>query len=392
MEINKSTIPLYLQQRQADIGYFVPDAQLVTQEIGDGNLNFVYRVFDAAVPNCSVILKHAPPYVKILGPGYPLNPQRLTYEFRMLEVYHHFAKGAVPMPLYFDEENAVLVIEDLRDYSLLRDELIRGNVNPALSEQLGRFLARVHSETHADGAHANTDFKLHYENFFSNTAMKALTANYVFTLPFTEHETNFYAEGLEPFVSQLKTDKTFLAHASKLKTIFCNEQQGVIHGDLHTGSVMLKDNSAKFIDGEFACYGPVGFDIGLYWANHYLSYFSHISNPRVQSHLKKAIEQAWEGYAAEFSVQKTGILLQIFHDAAGFTGMEILRRIIGAAHVKDIENIADTQRKLRAEISALHFGAALVKQYENIETLTELTALLENATISGDCALSASPS
>ena len=103
--------------------------------------------------------------------------------------------------------------------------------------------------------------------------MRSITADYVFTFPYTEHETNFWTPGLEPEVQRLKADTDFLQQAENLKQIFLTAQQAVTHGDLHTGSVLVQNNTAKVIDAEFAFYGPVGFDLGLYWANYLLSYF-----------------------------------------------------------------------------------------------------------------------
>ena len=366
MELNKDTLPRYLQERHTEIAYFAADAELVAAEIGNGNLNFVYRVFDAANPKCSLIVKQAPPYIKILGPAYPLTTQRLTYEFRALESYHRLAAGAAPAPHYFDAENAVIVMEDLGGYHLLRDALIAGNVSQAVPMKIGRFLGRVHRATRAEERER-----------FDNAAMQALTAEYVFTLPFTAHETNFYTAELTDKVARLKADEAFLQKARLLKAIFLTEQQGLTHGDLHTGSVMARGDSAKVIDAEFAFYGPVGFDIGLFWANYGLSYFSHIGNAAVQSALKTALVRTWESYAAAFQTGgKRETLEHIFHTAVGFAGMEVLRRIIGAAHVKDIEGIADARRKLRAETAALDFGATLVKDYERIASVTELCARL----------------
>lgn len=366
MELNKETIPRYLQERHAEIAYFAADAELVAAEVGDGNLNFVYRVFDVANPKSSLIVKHAPPYIKILGPAYPLTTQRLTYEFRALEVYHRLAAGAAPAPHYFDAENAVIVMEDLGGYQLLRDALIVGNVSQAVPMQIGRFLGRVHCGILAEERER-----------FDNAAMQEITADYVFTLPFTAHETNFYTAGLADKVARLKADEAFLQKVRHLKAIFLTEQQGLTHGDLHTGSVMVHGDSAKVIDAEFAFYGPVGFDLGLFWANYGLSYFSHIGNAAVQSALKAALVRTWESYAAAFQTGgKTETLEHIFHTAVGFAGMEVLRRIIGAAHVKDIEGIADAHRKLRVETDALAFGVTLVKKSERIATVSELCALL----------------
>ena len=377
MELTREIIPQYIHERQAEIGYFDTNAVLKTQEIGDGNLNFVYRVFDTARPERSLVLKQAPPYIKILGPDYPLPSERLTYEARSLEIYNQLTSEIVPILHYFDNDAAVIVMEDLRGYSMLRDDLIAGKVNRTAPEQIGRFMGRVHSQTYMN----NLDSVLvdKYRNDFANTAMQSITADYVFTLPFTNHETNFYTDGIGAAVDQLKTDQQFLQEADELKSIFLTVQRGLTHGDLHTGSVMVSDKSAKVIDSEFAFYGPVGFDVGLFWANYLLSYYSHIDNTKVQSEIITAIIQTWETYTEEFKMDsslKFRTLQIIFHESVGFTGMEMLRRIVGAAHVKDIESIMDGQRKLRIETAILEFGSSLVKERHNIATVYELVELL----------------
>lgn len=43
--------------------------------------------------------------------------------------------------------------------------------------------------------------------------------------------------------------------------------QALLHGDLHTGSVFVRDDSTKVIDPEFAFYGPMGYDVGNVMAN-----------------------------------------------------------------------------------------------------------------------------
>lgn len=55
---------------------------------------------------------------------------------------------------------------------------------------------------------------------------------------------------------------------------FCERAQALIHGDLHTGSIMVTSDSTQVIDPEFAFYGPMGFDIGAFLGNLILAYFS----------------------------------------------------------------------------------------------------------------------
>ena len=378
MELNLATLRDYLHGRYTEIGVFEPNAEFHIEEIGDGNLNTVYRVSNAARPERSIVLKHAPPYIKILGPDYPLSTERLTYESRALDVYNRLVSGTVPVQYSFDADMVVIAMEDLRDARVLRDDLIAGTVDITIPEQIGRFMAVVHSQTYIDNLDRET--AQHYKQQFANTTMQSITADYVFTFPYTEHETNFWTPGLEPDVQGLKADTDFLEQTAHLKQVFLTAQQGITHGDLHTGSVLVQDDTAKVIDAEFAFYGPVGFDLGLYWANYLLSYFSHQGALSVQSVLKAAIVQTWHTYSAEFKMVnaelKAKILQNIFHEAVGFAGLEILRRLIGAAHVKDIEGIADISRKLHVERAALQFGTVLVKQHRSLHDIAAVLTIL----------------
>ena len=378
MAFNAATLHDYLRNRHVEIGVFEPDTAFHIEEIGDGNLNTVYRVSDTAHPERSIVLKHAPPYIKILGPDYPLSTERLTYESRALDVYNQLVSGTVPAQYSFDAEAAVIAMEDLRDARLLRADLIAGRVDPVIAEQIGRFMGIAHSRTSVDNIDART--AQCYRQQFANTPMRSITADYVFTFPYTEHETNFWTPGLEPDVQCLKKDTDFLQQTAYLKQIFLTAQQGVTHGDLHTGSVLLQDNTAKVIDAEFAFYGPVGFDLGLYWANYLLSYFSHQDSLRVQSALKTAIVQTWHAYTAAFKrvdiALKARTLQNIFHEAVGFAGLEMLRRLIGAAHVKDVEGIVDISRKLCVERAALQFGKTLVKQHQSFQNVAAVISML----------------
>ena len=50
----------------------------------------------------------------------------------------------------------------------------------------------------------------------------------------------------------------------------------------------------------------------------------------------------------------------LFEDTLGFAGAKMMRRILGLAHVEDLELIADPERRARCETEALSLARELV--------------------------------
>ena len=57
-------------QYAKDHGYFEAKANVVCHEIGDGNLNYVFKLDDGEK---SIIIKQALPYAKVVGESWPLS-------------------------------------------------------------------------------------------------------------------------------------------------------------------------------------------------------------------------------------------------------------------------------------------------------------------------------
>ena len=62
--------------------------------------------------------------------------------------------------------------------------------------------------------------------------------------------------------SKIFNDMEFKQKVLELKYKFMTQSDALIHGDLHTGSIMLNKKETYIIDPEFAFVGPFGFDIG----------------------------------------------------------------------------------------------------------------------------------
>ena len=116
------------------------------EEIGDGNLNYIYRVWSATD---SVIVKHALDYIRISHGARPLTIDRTMYEARALAVSDTLAPGRVPRVHTVIADSGILVMEDLRHHRTLRSLCLSPDVGHERLDLVGEFLARTHLQTSA---------------------------------------------------------------------------------------------------------------------------------------------------------------------------------------------------------------------------------------------------
>ncbi|MCM3718681.1 S-methyl-5-thioribose kinase [Fictibacillus phosphorivorans] len=372
--------------------------ELVVQEIGDGNLNLVFRIQDPHTKQ-ALIVKQALPYAKVVGESWPLTLDRARIESDALVQEAESVPHLVPKVYYSDPQLAVTVMEDLSDHVILRKGLIEGNTYPQLAEDIGTFAANT--------AFYSSDFYLHpFEKKdrvkkFSNPELCKITEDLVFTDPFFNHDTNDFPSELQKEVEKIWTDQPLLREVAQLRFSFLTRAEILLHGDLHTGSVFVKSDSTKVIDPEFAFYGPAGFDLAHFFANLILNHLSqnvHAREPfhreSVQSYLLQTIEKTWETYRKTFKelwhekssdpfAKTEGVLenfLQYtFQEAIGFAGCEVIRRTIGLAHVADLDSIKQKDIELFYKKKALELGSCLIKNQRKFTSITQLTEWIRGA-------------
>ena len=83
--------------------------------------------------------------------------------------------------------------------------------------------------------------------------------------------------------------------------------EALIHGDLHTGSIMVTAEDTRVIDPEFAFIGPMGFDVGAVIGNLLLAYFAqggHEAAPGARDAYREWIlgqaEKVWSEFHDRF--------------------------------------------------------------------------------------------
>ncbi|SFV55946.1 5-methylthioribose kinase [hydrothermal vent metagenome] len=379
---------------------YLEDGKIEISEIGDGNLNFVYIVSNVSNGK-SLIVKQAVPYLRIAGEGFPLSRERMNYEIRALQFYEELLPSFVPKIYYADEDMSLVIMQNLSEHIIMRKGLIEQKVYPKFSEHISTFLA--HTLFYSSSLYLNsTEKRALVDRFNSNTELCKLTEDFVFTLAFMEDETNDVNPDLLTEAKELFAQSDFKKSVLKLKYIFMTQSDALIHGDLHTGSIMLNANETYVIDPEFAFVGAFGFDIGALIANMINAYISHFyrSEDKVyQAWILESIKEIYRQFEEKFlelwsqypnsALLKEGFIAQkeldefkaefmknIFRQSVGFAGCKIVRRVFGIAGVEDIRGIEDKNKRKEAELMALRVGKSLILNYESIEDVDDLLGLI----------------
>ena len=392
----KNIIP-YLKNIKNIKEYFGEDS-LHVSEIGDGNLNFVFIIQSEQNPKKALILKQAVPYLRCVGEEYPLSKERMTFEIRALLNYSKRTPNLVPFIYESNEEMSVVIMQFLDEHIIMRKGMINEIIYPEFSEQISTFLAQNLFKTSSLFLDSTSKRQL-VDSFNKNVELCKLTEDFVFTFAFMEHESNDENAKHNETAQKLFKDMDFKKNVLKLKYKFMTQSDALLHGDLHTGSIMLNQKEAFVIDPEFAFVGPFGFDIGALIGNLVMSYVSHQNqNEQYQKWILDLIEEILTKFEEKFlalweennalhvdgfidddnlGVFKKEFMKNILRDTVGYAGCKMARRMFGIAGVEDIRAIEDKQGRDEAEAQVLKIARRFVYNYEKVESIKDIREMIE---------------
>ena len=397
--LNASNLEDYLFSLPKIKSFFDADS-LRINEIGDGNLNFVFLVTSSSDTSKQLIIKQAVPYLRCVGESYPLSKERMTYEIRSLE---RFAKLSphIPKIYHSDEEMSVLIMEYLSSHIIMRKGMIEGIVYPKFTEHISSFLANTLFKTSSLYL-SSTDKRTLISQFIHNSELCKLTEDFVFTAPFMEDETNAELPELSDVAEHISNDVELKTKILHLKYKFMNQSDALLHGDLHTGSIMINQDETYVIDSEFAFVGPMGFDVGALIANLVMSWISHTVQDSDSSYsdlILDTINSVWRLFNEKFlmlwnETEESALLtkgfvndeilqayqeqymLTLLQESIGFAGCKIIRRQFGIAGVEDIRGIEDDALREKANRLAIKVGERFIKQYHTVNFADDIMKLV----------------
>lgn len=369
------------------LGAFSADAPLTVTEIGDGNINYVFRVVNE-VSKESLIIKQADVFLR--SSGRPLDIERNRIEAEILQLQSELAPNYVPEVYYYDQAMHALTMEDVSDYKNMRYELIQKKTFPNFSTEIADYLARTLLLT--SDLVLDREVKKQRVKEFINPEMCDISEDLVFTEPYDDYkQRNIVTAGNEQFViDNLYENEPLQVEVALLRNKFMNNAQSLLHGDLHTGSIFINQTGLKVIDPEFAFYGPAGYDIG--------NVLAHLYFPMIRNLFDQTVDQAFHQWskatiaavydqvqeklavcydeAVTFPLYrnyafKDTMLQGILSDAVGYAGTEIIRRVVGDSKVKELSLIPD-EKKIEAEQLLLRLGIQLIINRPHITSGSQL--------------------
>ncbi len=374
------------------------------EEVGDGNLNLVFLVRGTTG---GFAVKQALPYVRLVGESWPLPLSRAHFEHSALVHQAEFASGLVPSVHHYDATLSLIIMELLEPHIIMRHGMIAGTIYPRFADDISSFMARTLFNT-SPFAMSGYEFKSLVAHFAGNSAMCKITEDVIFTEPYMPCENNRWTRPwLDGWAEKIRQDDDLKRAVTRLKRKFMGSTEAMIHGDLHTGSVMLTAEETRIIDPEFAFMGPMGFDVGAIIANLLLNYFSQIGHERnigerndYREWILLTVEKVWtlfrsrflelwqekgsgdaytarifgdDNHAAALNQEREAWMDHVFVNMMGFAAAKMIRRIVGIAHNIDLESIEDSRIRATAEARALQLARDLMVNSNSYPDIVAIT-------------------
>ena len=295
---------------------------------GEGNMNYALRIQTSA--GRSFIIKQARAYVEKY-PSIAAPTERAVIEgnfYRKIQAVPQL-RAFMPQLIGTDAENSILAVEDLgqaNDYTYLYQPNQR--IETTEVADLARYATELH-RAFADGPNAA----------FANHAMRALNHEHIFNYPFrddTGFDLNTVQDGLRAVALPYQQDAALRQVVQDLGKIYLQDGRHLLHGDFYFGSFLKTKGSIKIIDPEFCFYGPAEFDLGVLIA--------HLKMAHQTNEIIYALKTHYETPAG-FS---EALLNQ-------FTGVEIMRRLIGLAQLP-LQLDLEQKKELLAQARGLILG------------------------------------
>lgn len=371
-ELHNNILELVLKETD----FFTEKDDLSIKEVGDGNVNYIFRVSEG---NESLIVKFADSFIRN-STTRALSTVRSAIENEILKKQAELTDGMVPKVYHYSPEMNCIIMEDMKDYQVLREAMMNKETFAHFGKDIAQFLYNTLVKT--TDVVMDPEEKKELLAKLVNLDMCEISERLVFTEPYlnTQKLNKFHANNQSFVEDNVYNNETLKLEVSKLKNRFMNKSESMIHGDLHAGSIFINDKSLKVFDPEFSFYGPMGYDIGNVIGSFIITYVvNKLENSDedlnftnwVKGSIKTLVESFIEIYEKNIENDAQTKMLnnkaftdfyltQILSDSAAYAGTEMIRRTIGVAKVWDLERVQDDKNIELIEKTLIKIGTELI--------------------------------
>lgn len=400
----------YIKNRPAMKKYFAEDADYKVEEVGDGNLNMVFIVRNTKNSAQKLILKQALTYLRVAGESWPLSKERMRFEIQALLKYNKICPGLVPLVYDSDLEMSLVIMEFLENHEVMRKAMVAGKQLPNFADQITTYL--VNSLFYTSDLYLGGMEKKELQKKFINPDLCKLQEDFVYTNPYMDSEENNWNPLLDREVEEVRSNPELKIALAEMKRSYMTNAEALIHGDLHTGSIMVNESDTRVFDPEFSFYGPMAYDIAALLQNLILNYLSHIYHTPNQKEREdyqnyvlamvrdiwnlftQKFDKIWEennkgelvpakywdfpGGREAFADFRKKYIARLLQNTAGHGGVKFLRRMMGIVSVWDISSIEDPQIRAQAEAAAIRIGKRWLLERKNITSIDQLIQIVKD--------------
>lgn len=380
-EMSCDDIPAYVLEKTPDIGW---DRDTITAEVPKehGNINYVYRVWDAKGHH--VYVKQAGLQTRISKDMSP-SKTRNQLESQLLSIEDKLAPGMVPHMYCYDTTMCACIMEDCSNFEVMRDAMLEHKTFPRFADDITTFMVNTLLPT-SDVCLDHIKKKKLQKQFISPDLCD-ITEKLVLMEPYGDqhHRNNVFAPNKEFVERELYTDDALHLAVAKLKFKFMTDAQALIHGDLHTGSIFVTQDATKAFDCEFGTFAPMGYDVGNVIANIIFAFDNGYAAgdtdfcqwclttiEQIVDMFTEKFQAKWDACVTEPMARVPGFkqwyLSDVMRDTAGYTGTELHRRTVGMANVVDVTSIQDTHKRMVAERTNIYVGKDVILHQEAFTT------------------------
>jgi 5-methylthioribose kinase len=408
--LDEKDITIYIQNRPAMKATFSKNATLSVEEVGDGNLNMVFIVRNKQNPSEKVILKQALNYLRVAGESWPLTRDRMRFEIQALLKQNEIAPGLVPKVLDHDVEMSIVIMEFLEDHDVMRKPLVAGIQFPHFVDQITTYL--VNSLFFTSDLYLTGIEKKELQLKCINPHLCKLQEDFVYTNPYMDSEENEWNPLLDKEVEAIRCHSELKLAIAEIKESYMTHGQALIHGDLHTGSILINQTDTRVFDPEFSFIGPMAYDIAALLQNLILNYLSHFAHTKdkekrqqYQEYLLETVQAIWQKFSTKFDTtwenNNRGDLVppkywdyptgqkdfaeyrqryihKILQETAGHGGVKFLRRMLGIVSVWDISSIENDQERAAIEAAALRIGQRWILERRQVTSINDLIDIVKD--------------